>query len=271
MPFFETHRKLNWQVETFGTGEVVVFIHGFGASGRWWQGQRDFLQKDYQVVTLDLPGHGQSSWMPLTLTEMADDIRQILNSLGISEISLVASSLGGLVALELYRIIPKCIRRMSLVGVIPKFARSDQYPAGLDIDKIRTLSGQFDGNYASVLDIFFRSLFTMKERQSDRFKWIKDLRQTEPYPQREALKFFLDILEKADLRDRMGSIVCPVQFVTGREDYICPRSIMDWVATQMPKARFDFIDGCGHLPFLVEPQKYNHLLAGLLNTRCCGG
>jgi len=265
MPFFKTHQGVNWHVETVGTNEAVVFIHGFGASGRWWQAQTDFLHTDYQVITLDLPGHGQSSWMPLTLTEMAVDIREILNSLGIAQVALAASSLGGLVALELYRLMPQSIVRICLAGSIPKFARADNYPAGLDIDKIRTLSGQFDGDYASILDIFFRSLFTMQERQSDRFKWIRDLRHKEPYPQREALKFFLDILEKADLRDSLASVVCPVQFITGAEDYICPRPIMDWVAAHTPHARFDFIEGCGHLPFLVKAPEYNRLLADFLN------
>ena len=104
------------------------------------------------------------------------------------------------------------------------------YPAGLDIDKIRTLSRQFDGDYASILDIFFRSLFTMKERESDRFKWVKEIAAKRALPQREALKYFLDILEKTDLRDRMASVICPLQFITGTEDYICPRAIMDWVA-----------------------------------------
>ena len=269
MPFFKTHRGLNWHAEIDGKGEAVVCIHGFGASGRWWQAQKDFLHSDYQVMTLDLPGHGQSSWMELTLTEMADDIRQILNSIGLSKISLVASSLGGLVALELYRMMPECILRMSLTGSIPKFVRTDNYPAGLDIDKIRTLSGQFDGNYASILDIFFRSLFTMQERQSDRFKWIRDIYRKGPLPQREALKHFLNILEKADLRDYVSSIVCPVQFITGTEDYICPRSIMDWVKGRMPNVRLDLIDGCGHLPFLVKAQEYNRLLGYFLEEQTC--
>ena len=157
-------------------------IHGLGASGHIWQAQKDFLHTDFQVVTVDLPGHGKSGWMPVTLMEMAADIRQILNSLGISQFSLVASSMGGLVALELYRMIPQDIMRMSLVGSIPKFAKGPNYPAGLDIDKIRTLSQQFDGDYASILDIFFRSLFTMKERESERFKWVKQMRQSEPCP-----------------------------------------------------------------------------------------
>ncbi len=255
---------MDWHYEISGAGEPIVMVHGLGASGYIWQAQKDFLQTDFQVLTLDLPGHGQSSWMPVTLTEMAHDIRQILNSLGISQFSLVASSLGGLVALELYRMIPQDIMRLSMVGSIPKFARGPNYPAGLDIERIRTLSHQFDGEYASILEIFFRSLFTMKERESERFKLLKAMLQNSPLPRREALKHFLDILEKADLRDRIASMICPLQFITGTEDYICPRVIMDWVAGHTHNARFDFMEGCGHLPFLVEAKEYNRLLEDFL-------
>jgi pimeloyl-[acyl-carrier protein] methyl ester esterase len=264
VPFFKTHRGLSWNYELSGTGETLLMIHGLGASGGIWQAQKDFLQTDFQVLTIDLPGHGQSDWIPVTLMEMATDIRQILSSLGISQFSVIASSLGGLVALELYRIVPQDIMRMSLVGSIPKFAKGPHYPAGLDIDKIRTLSGQFDGDYAAVLEIFFRSLFTMKERDSDRFKWVKEMYRNQILPQRGALKSFLEILEKTDLRDRIASMICPLQFITGTEDYICPRSIMDWVASHTHNARFDFIDGCGHLPFLVEAKEYNRLLEDFL-------
>jgi pimeloyl-ACP methyl ester carboxylesterase len=104
----------------------------------------------------------------------------------------------------------------------------------------------------------------MKERESERFKWLKQLRQNEPLPQREALKSFLDILEKADLRDRIASVICPLQFITGTEDYICPRPIMDWMASHTYNARFDFMAGCGHLPFLIEAKEYNRLLEDFL-------
>ena len=264
MPYFKTARGLDWHYEVSGSGDAIVMIHGLGASGHFWQAQRDFLHSDFQVVTLDLPGHGKSSWMPVSLIEMAQDIRQIIASLGLSQFSLLASSMGGLVALELYRMIPQDVMRFSLVGSIPKFARGPNYPAGLDIEKIHTLSEQFDGDYALILDIFFRSLFTMKERQSDRFKWVKDLRQSEPLPKREALKHFLGILEKTDLRDRIASVICPLQFITGTEDYICPRVIMDWVAMHTYNARFDFINASGHLPFLVETNEYNRLLEDFL-------
>lgn len=260
MAFFTSHRGLKWHYEMKGEGDTILFIHGFGGSGKWWERQREFLQRDYQIITVDLPGHGQSDWMPVNLLDMAMDLRQMLHSLGIEHLSVTSSSFGGLVALELYRLMPSAVMRMSFVGSIPKFARGDSYPAGLDINKIRTLSGQFDGDYASILDIFFRSLFTMKERDSDDFKWIKQLRQQEPLPARDALKCFLDILEKSDLRDRLASVICPLQFVTGAEDYICPAPIMEWVSQHTHNARFDVVANCGHLPFLTEVTEYNRLL-----------
>ncbi len=239
-------------------------VHGLAGWGRIWQEQVDFLKADFQVLTVDLPGHGQSDWMPLSLTEMAADLLEILKGLGIVHYSMVASSMGGLVALELYRTAPQEVMRISMVGSLPKFARGPRYPAGLDIGRIRLLSGQFDGDYALILDVFFRSLFTMKERFDPRFKIVKELRRHMPLPRREALKHYLDILEKADLRDRLASVICPLQFITGTQDYICPRPIMDWMAEHAHNARFDFIEGCGHLPFLVEAQEYNRLLEDFL-------
>jgi len=126
------------------------------------------------------------------------------------------------------------------------------------------MSQQFEGNYASVLDMFFRSLFTMKERNSEQFQALKELRASEPLPQREALQHFLSILEKTDFRDRVSKIICPLQYITGAEDYICPPPIMAWISEHTYNARFDTIDDCGHLPFLTDVKEYNRLLDDFL-------
>ena len=264
MPFLITNHHIKWHYEISGSGEAIIFIHGFVGSSQWWSAQKSFFETDYHVLSVDLPGHGQSSWGMVNLKDMATDLYQIINTLNLDRINIVASSFGGLVGLELYRLISERTSRISFVGSIPKFAKEPSYPAGLDIDRIRGLSQQLDGDYASIADIFFRSLFTMQEKQSAAFKKAKELRQNDVLPPREALKVFLDILEKTDLRDRLSSVICPVQFITGTDDYICPMPVMEWVAQHMPNARLDFIEGCGHLPFLTKAQQYNDLLENFL-------
>ncbi len=265
MATFTSKRGLQWHYDAAGSGEALVFIHGFAGSGQWWQYTKDFLCRDFKVITVDLPGHGQSQWMTVSLNDMAQDIGQLMDHLGIDHFSIVASSFGGLIAMELYRQMANHrIMRISFVGSIPKFARSENYPAGLDIDKIRTMSQQFEANYGSVLDIFFRSLFTMKERDSKQFQALKQLRVSETLPQKPALQHFLTLLEATDYRDRISKIICPLQYITGSDDYICPKAIMDWIAEHTYNARFDVIDKCGHLPFLTEVDEYNRLLEDFL-------
>lgn len=264
MALFTTNRGLTWHYENIGSGPAVLFIHGFGGSCHWWDFQVDFLKKDHQVIVVDLPGHGQSAWMPLNLNEVAVDIKQLLQMLQVDSVSVVSCSMGGLIAMELYRLMPFHVMRMSFVGSLPKFARSANYPAGLDIDKIRKLSAQFDGKVDVILDMFFRSLFTMKERDNIQFQEVKRMRAKEALPKREALQAFLEMLETVDLRDRIASIICPLQYVTGAEDYICPPQTMEWIKEHSYNARFDVIDGCGHLPFLTEVDEYNRLLEDFL-------
>ncbi len=264
MTTFKSSRGLAWHYDVIGTGDPLVFIHGFGGSGRWWFHQVEFLAKDFQVLTLDLPGHGQSGWEKVTLRDMAVDVRQILNSVGLSHVNVVASSFGGLVALDAYRLMPENIMRMSLVGSLPKLVRAPGYPAGLEVKDIQKLKEQCAKDSAGTLDIFFRSLFTAKERQNPHFQRLKSLRVQETIPQPETAAAFLDILEQADLRDRLASVICPLQFIAGSEDYICPRPALEWVAAHAHNARFDFIEGCGHLPFLTDVEEYNRLLEDFL-------
>lgn len=264
MTMFKSHRGLQYNYTLVGEGQTLLFIHGFAGSSRWWKNQVDFLKQDFQILTIDLPGHGQSGWMPVTPRDIAMDLAQLIKFLHLNQINVIASSMGGLIAFELHRQLPAEIMRMSFVGSLPKLSKATGYAAGLDVEKIRTLSNQFDGNYAGILDIFFRSLFTMHERDSEAFKVVKEIRAADTLPQREALKYFLDIIETYDLRDRIASIICPLQFIRGKEDYICTQEALDWVSEHTYNARFDVMDKCGHLPFLTDVVEYNRLLEDFL-------
>lgn len=257
---------LNWSYSVDGEGEAILFIHGFGVSSRLWIDQVNYFKDTYQVITVDLPGHGQSSWSPVSLPQMASDLNFVLKHLGVEQVNVVGSSFGGLVGLYFLKTDPGRVQRMSFVGSLPKFARTPDYPAGLDIVRIRQMSDQFNGDHKAILEIFFRSLFSRQDRETERFKWIKQFHKSDAVPQREALKHFLDILEAEDARDIIAQINCRVQFINGTEDYIVPMSIMQWFEEHLPNANFDYLKGVGHFPFLTKPKEFNELLEGFLTS-----
>ncbi|MBL8013671.1 MAG: alpha/beta hydrolase [Candidatus Omnitrophica bacterium] len=266
MPVIKTNRGLEWNYNSQGEGEAVLFIHGFGVSSQLWIGQLEHFKSLYRVITVDLPGHGKSGWQPVTLSQMASDIGFVLDQIGVAQVNVVGSSFGGLVGLYLLKVDPWRVSRLSFVGSLPRFAKAENYHAGLDIERIRNMSQQFQGDYQSILEIFFRSLFSPQDRQSVRFKWIKQFHKSDAVPQREALIHFLDILQKEDARDVMSHINCRVQFINGTEDYIVPVEAMQWMEEMLPHANFDYIKGAGHLPFLTRPEEFNELLEGFLTS-----
>jgi pimeloyl-[acyl-carrier protein] methyl ester esterase len=147
---------------------------------------------------------------------------------------------------------------------MPKFSKSEDYPYGLDVEKIKKLSGQLTTDYPGIINIFFRSLFTNHERQTRRFKWLQRFRRAESFPMKQALREYLDVLEKEDLRSVLKNAHLPVYFINGQEDTICDRSAIVFLKELCPQAQFSFFEKCGHFPFLSMPYEFNEVLEKLL-------
>ena len=272
MPHLRTPSGLNWHYEVEGHGPALLFLHGFGVNSRIWKQQFKYFSDRHQVIALDLPGHGRSDWQNISLQAIASDVAFILRELGCSEVGIIASSFGGLVALKLLEIEPSLIKFFVFAGSQPKFCRSDDYPFGLDRERIHKLAGQLEGDYPVMVQIFFRSLFTRHERETRRFKWIQTFRKTDYVPQKEALMNLLGILEHADLRETFAGLTLPVLFANGTEDYICQREFYEELEGSLlpgepnrPAAQFVWFEKCGHFPFLSQPHEFNAAVEKFIN------
>jgi len=92
-----------------GEGEVVVLIHGYLESIEIWEGFSNELARDYRLITVDLPGHGESGNLGNihTMAMMADAIKHVLDHLDIHRAVIVGHSLGGYVTLAFAEIYPE--------------------------------------------------------------------------------------------------------------------------------------------------------------------
>jgi pimeloyl-ACP methyl ester carboxylesterase len=103
-----------------GSGDPLVFIHGLGSAATIWHSLTEPLANDFDTISVDLPGHGQSDLpegIDVTPEALADYVIETLDHLQIKTFHLAGNSLGGWVALELAAKYPT--RVCSLVGFAP--------------------------------------------------------------------------------------------------------------------------------------------------------
>ena len=102
-----TSEKTQIAYEIHGDNErALVFVHGWLCNRSFWKDQIKHFANDYTVVAIDLRGHGQSSSEieNLSINAFAQDVIAVTSSLGLSDVTLVGHSLGGLVVLETARL-----------------------------------------------------------------------------------------------------------------------------------------------------------------------
>jgi len=123
----------------WGTGQPIVFHHGWPLSGDDWDNQMlFFLEKGYRVIAHDRRGHGRSS-QTATGNEMdtyADDVAALTEALDLKDaVHIGHSTGGGEVAHYLGRHGTKRVAKAVLIGAVPPImVKSDKNPGGLPIE-----------------------------------------------------------------------------------------------------------------------------------------
>jgi pimeloyl-ACP methyl ester esterase len=235
----------------------MVFIHGFGCSADIWRWQTGYFSAHRQVLAVNLPGHGGRPWQGENLNAMVALVYEECRESGLLSADIVASSFGGLVAIKLCELYPDFPRRLVFAGALPKFTGVDDFPAGLNVKGIRRMAGQLQTDVGGVLDIFFRSILTIQERESAQYGLIKELRRAAPLPECEALLRFLDILEQEDMRTRLSALNVFSLFLFGDSDPICPLTVAEPLRKLCPMGRIEAFKNTGHFPFLTIPEVFN--------------
>ena len=138
-----------------GRGPSVVLIHGFGGNREAWADISKRLKKEHTVLSVDLPGHGDSSSIAPPLKEGAadldaigSDIAKLIRKLKIEPVVLVGHSIGGAIAVRVALADPPIARGIILVdstlAPIPK-SFTDKLEKDLDTNASAALGNFFGG------------------------------------------------------------------------------------------------------------------------------
>lgn len=117
MPYVTTEEAVSLYYETSGAGLPIVFIHPPVIGHRVFKHQKR-LSKDYQIILYDLRGHGRSSKgkKPLSILLLANDLKILLDKMGIEKAVICGFSNGGTIAQEFALLYPERTIALILSG-----------------------------------------------------------------------------------------------------------------------------------------------------------
>ncbi len=121
---------LHFRFEEHGAAQTVLFLHGFMGQSEDWQTVQEHLAGAFNLLAIDLPGHGKSFIPPETENELNADLffdllNRLLERLAIGKLNVVGYSLGGRLALQWAVKHPQKVERLVLESVNPGLKREE--------------------------------------------------------------------------------------------------------------------------------------------------
>ncbi len=254
-------------VEDSGSGEPLVLIHGLATTRSIWSLVAPVLSRTRRVVTLDVPGFGDSApaGPGFRLEAVAERIARGLARRGLSgPLDIVGHSLGAGVALTLAATRPRLANRLVLVA-----------PAGLEPlpwPAPELLSLSVDGMLATR-----RALAALTDLRWGR-RLLLSLATADPgaLAPGEARLIVeassgarrtapaLATIARADLRPLLARVRAPLGVIWGAEDRTVRPRVARVITAARPDADVVILDDAGHVAMVERPQAFAEALVGLL-------
>ncbi|HET9982778.1 MAG TPA: alpha/beta fold hydrolase [Longimicrobiales bacterium] len=245
-----------------GSGEAVLLVHGFPFSAELWDDQLRDVPGGWRFIAPDLPGFGASRLDvagPLTMDLLAQRLVMLIEELGLRRAVVCGLSMGGYVALAMWRRHPARVRALVLANTRAT-ADTPAARAGRleDADRVRR-----EGTGALVEAMIPRLLSEAARRQKPEL--VERLRAIMRTASPEGVAAALEgMAQRPDSTPLLHTIEVPALVVAGSEDGIVPFADAQRLADGMPSASLCVIPGVGHVSNVEAPEEFNRELHAFL-------
>ena len=249
-------------------GHAVVLLHGMNFYGEYWSGTIDVLRKaGFRVVVPDQVGFGRSSKpiIPYTLSDMAFNTRQILETLKIPKAAVVGHSMGGMVAARFGLLYPDVAERLVLYNQIGLTdARLQRPPTPTDQVYRQLLNQTYDGVYRGIARYFVNGMPKEAETYVLRqFGWTLSGNWPEAAMVRALAQQM--VYEDPVVYD-WANIKVKTLEIGGDKDGPDFPALAKHVADTIPGAQLVLIPNVGHVPHFEAPEIFHRELLKFLTS-----
>jgi len=249
----------NLHMTTMGQGRPLVLLHGWGMNSHVWRPILPALAQRAQVITIDLPGHGANSHLPLGTLETA--VMQLADHIPPDAI-IVGWSLGGLIAQALAHALPKRVAALILIASTPKFVADESWEYALSPDILATFAQNLQTDYLGTVKRFFALQFLGTKTDSRAVAALRDTILEQPATG-QALVDGLSILRTADFSQ--APVKQPALWVLGRLDKLIPAGLAD-ALPEMGYKHIALLNHAAHVPFVTHPELFMEQIGAFLDV-----
>ncbi|UPL00773.1 hypothetical protein LCI18_011707 [Fusarium solani-melongenae] len=250
-------------------GQNLVFIPGWRQSAAEWKKQVEYFSKaGYRVTAYDMRGHGESEKPDFgyRLSRFGADLNDVLTTLDLHNISIIAHSMGSSVTWAFWDQYPDERRRIDHFAIVDQSsvlvadptwtkAEAETFSAALF-----TPAGtyEFANNLTAETPPFVRSMFTPNVSEAD-YQWV--LLENKKTSDKNAATLLINHAF-ADWRDVLPRINIPTLVISG-DVSVNNASGISWAATQIPGAKsrtFTAEEKGSHFMFWENPELFNSVI-----------
>jgi len=264
-----TINDLNYHVEERGTGTPVIMLHGFTGSTEIWRPLINKLEQAFRVITIDLPGHGQTDAPPETtryrMELVADDLAGLLDRLQATPAHWLGYSMGGRLALYLACRLPQLVRSLILESASPGII--DPYERKARVEQDASLAQRIEREGIARFVDHWQSipLFDTQKRLPEEIR--SALRSQRLKNSAAGLANSLRGMgtgAQPELWSELGSLKMPVLLITGEDDRKFT-SINRRMAAAISGSRLETVPNTGHTVHLESADLYGDLVLNFLS------
>jgi pimeloyl-ACP methyl ester carboxylesterase len=233
-------------VVRFGQGDPIVVLPGLAGGWKLLAPLARRLASRAEVFLLGFRGdHGTlTAGLPESIGEYAEDVAHQIAELGLVQPTVVGVSFGGVVALELALEYPEHVGSLFLHGADCRFQ------GGLGALIARRVLERFplpDDN--RFVNQFFNLLHGCRPEPGPLAEFVvQSCWETDQAVMASRLR----ALDGFDVTDRLWAVDAPTLVIAGSRDVIVTPSRQRALAAAIPQARFELIEGAGHVGFLTH-------------------
>jgi pimeloyl-ACP methyl ester carboxylesterase len=246
---FKIHNKVEGQ-------EDLVLIHGLGGNSSIFYKQFKEYKKQFNVITIELPGHGKSPDLHTYLEGFsykvaAKEVVKTLNSLGIKKAHFVGVSLGTIIIHYLLQDAPDRVKSSVLAGTVTRFT---------PFSKVLLLLGKAIKDFTPYMWIYSLFAHIMMPKSNHRQSRVTFIKEAMKMKRSNFLGWYdtCYTIEQSYVDVQRTASDIPKLYVSGSEDHLFIGPLKEDIDND-PNATFVVIEKCGHVCNLERPKEFNEI------------